>query len=75
MPILAAPRNQADFLLKRDGGIMLFVAQSPDAKGKVPDLGLEPWQMLGPNTFCIDFGVSCHLAEQLQEEGFTFADY
>jgi hypothetical protein len=75
MAILAAPRNQADFLLKREGGIMLFVAQSEDAKAKVPDLELESWQMIGAYTFSIDFRISFDLAQRLQEEGYTFADF
>lgn len=74
MAITAAPRRTADFLLRRESNLMVFVCNTDAAKAQVEELGLEPWQMLGTASFAVDIRLAEPLAEQLSDEGFSFAD-
>jgi hypothetical protein len=72
--ITAAPKDEADFLLQRSGSLVIFLPQTDAAVDKVPDLGLEEWNMLGEHQFAVEVRHGAALAAQLSDEGFSFAD-
>lgn len=64
----------ADFTVRRDASMIVFTAQSEGAKAKVPDFGLESWQMLGEHSFAVEFRMAFGFRDQLVAEGFTITD-
>ena len=60
-----------DFTVESHGSIVRFSPTSTAGREKIPELGLESWQ-LWADGFVLDHHVAANFIEQLSEEGFTF---
>jgi hypothetical protein len=62
--------DQVDFTIESHSTIYVFTPQTKEAtQFSRTELGLEPWQWLGPNSFAVETRPAMALTTQLEQEG------